>query len=383
MVSMLFAPEDFGGAPIQALYLAKALGRKGIHVEFLTDNGVRPSVQEIYEGVTVTRAKTFCAKPLSKLREVVFTIRILGFVVRRPDLQILHFHSIRGMESFLFPFFRVIGRKVLLKLTLAESDDPLTFRKRRLLGWAYFFCLTKVHRIVAISRRLKDLSREAGLPDKIVRLIFNGVNVDIFSPVSGRDKTEIRRRLEIEVSDVLLLSIGKIEHRKGYDLLLRAYERILDSIPNAALLILGPGNNESNEYYRNLQAFISERNLPRVRFLGKRTNVDDYLKASDCFVFCSRLEGFGTVLIEAMACGIPTVAMDIPGISADIITDDRIGQISANCTAEDFSSAVIALLGRVGRDEVLKAAADIRLRFSIDRIANQYIEIYQEIVSAP
>jgi len=382
MICSLFPPEDFGGASIQALHLAKALLKKGIQVEFLTDNGARPSVIESFDGIKVTRARTFQRNPASKLRELVFALRILFFVLARRDLRYLHFHSIRGAEAFLFPLFRLIDRKILVKLTLADSDDPLTFKRRRLLGWAYYFGLTRVHRMAAISRRLKDMSIEAGVSADVVELITNGVDVDKFGPVSPREKTGIRRKLQLGETSVLLLSIGRIEHRKGYDLLLQAYGGILASIPNAELVIVGPGNDESNEFYLGLLRYISEHALPRVRFAGIRSNVDDYVKASDCFVFCSRQEGFGTVLVEAMACGVPTVAMDIPGITADIVTDKRIGVISRTRSPEDFAAATADLLLRANRDDVLSAAAEVRRRFSIDRIADQYAAVYEDLANA-
>src|SRR5262249_34678603 len=151
---------------------------------------------------------------------------------------------------------------------------------------------------------------------------------------------------------VVLLSVGAVEHRKGYDLLIRAYERIAAEIPNTELLIIGPGNDPSNDYFRELHAYIAERGLPRGCFIGKRSDVPDYIKVADCFVFCARQEGFGTVMIEAMACGVPTVVMDIPGITADIITDSRIGVISPSRSPEDFAGAVTRLLGRANRADL-------------------------------
>jgi glycosyltransferase involved in cell wall biosynthesis len=379
MVTALFPPEEFGGAPIQSLQLAKALRSKGLHVEFLTDNGLRVPDRGTYEGVPVTRVRTFFKRRDSKWREVVFATRILLFVLSRPDLRVLHFHSIRGFEAFLFPIFRLIGRRVLLKLTLAESDDPLTMRRRRLLGWAYFFGLTRVHRMAAISRRLKQMAHEAGMPEESVRLVFNGVNVDRFSPVSKPRKAEIRRKLGIGEGSVVFLSIGQIEPRKGYDLLLRAFEKIQASIQDAELMIVGPGDDEANAFYAELKAYVEERGLKRVRFAGKRADVEDYVKAADCFVFCSRQEGFGTVLIEAMACGVPTVAMNIPGITEDIITDERIGIIARAGSPGDFADAAIALLQRKNDEGLLGASAAIRSRFSIDLIADQYVSLYREM----
>jgi L-malate glycosyltransferase len=378
MICALFPPE-FGGSTVQALRLAKSLRRKGVEVEFLADNGPRPTASEEYEGIPVTRMKTWFANPFSKCREILFSVRILGFVLRRPDLTILHFHGIRGTEALLFPLLRLLGRKLILKLTLAGTDDPLTFRKRRLLGRAYYFGITHVHRMAAISQRLVEMSRQAGVSNEAVMLIPNGVDLEIFAPVSTREKALRRRRLQIAEDAFVLLCVGAIEHRKGYDLLLRAYERISTAVPRTELLIIGPGNDESNEFYRGLLPFIAERRLPRVRFLGKRSDVHDYIKVADCFAFCSRQEGFGTVVIEAMACGIPTVAMDIPGITADIITDARIGVISASRSPEDFAGAVTRLLHRVDRMELLHAAEDIRTRFSMEHVAAQYFCLYEEL----
>ena len=274
-----------------------------------------------------------------------------------------------------------MGKKIVLKVTLPGIDDPLAFKNRRFFGKLFFWGLCCANKIVAISRELVELSHLAGIPDKQVQLIFNGIDALRFSSVSAKEKFEIRRVLGINENAFVFMSIGTIEYRKGYDLLLAAYCRILKKIPNAELIIIGPGNVDSNNYYKELISYIDKFNLKNVKFSGKQFGIDDYLKSADCFLFCSRQEGFGTVIIESMSCGIPTVAMNIPCVTADIITDERIGVICYSGVANDFADLTLNFLNRIDEALLQDAASRVQAKYSIDKIADEYILIYEYILS--
>ena len=381
MVSMLF-PPDFGGAPVQAIRLANALKDKGVNVEFLSDNGRKPTViSDVYEGLKVSRVRTYFDNVKSKPREIIFCIKLFVFVLFRPDLKILHFHSIRGLEALLFPFFRLIGRKVLLKLTLVDSDDPLTFKKRKNLSRYYMWGLKATHAMVAISSELKERSLTAGIDNHVVHEIFNGFDEQsFFVPTLGL-RADLRRELDIDAKAPVFLSIGKVEFRKGYDLLIESFEIIQKKMPDAHLVIVGPDNIGGNQFYVDLCNKVMEKELSNISFVGKKSNVHEYLKAADYFLFCSRQEGFGTVLIEAMACGLPTVAMNIAGITDEIITDSRIGKICYSHKPEDFASLSLELIAASNKESLDAASDDLKKTFSMAHISDKYIELYKQVLS--
>lgn len=379
MVSMFF-PPTFGGASVQSLRLAKELIKQGCQVEFLSDNATKPTVyNDQYDGVVVTRLKTYSENLHSKLREVIFSLKLIKFLLFRPDLKIVHFHAIRGLELLTFPIIRLMGKKVILKLTLVGVDDPMAFKSRKLLAPFFMWGLRSANHMIAISDELQQRSYQAGFDDKVVKKIFNGFDEENFFIPGQTLKTELRQQLNIPTSAPVFLSVGKVEHRKGYDLLLQAFADIQKEMPEAVLVVVGPDNVETNSYYVNLLAFITEHQLKNIHFVGRQYNVHEFTKASDYFLFCSRQEGFGTVMIEAMACGLPTIAMNIQGVTEDIVTDARIGVINYSHDPAEFAQQALNLIQAAKQEDIQLAVKALSDKFSISNIAKSYIHLYRQL----
>lgn len=379
MVSMFF-PPTFGGASVQSLRLAKELIKQGCQVEFLSDNATKPTVyNDQYDGVVVTRLKTYSENLHSKLRELIFSIKLIKFLLFRPDLKIVHFHAIRGLELLTFPIIRLMGKKVILKLTLVGVDDPMAFKSRKLLAPLFMWGLRSANHMIAISDELQQRSYQAGFDDKVVKKIFNGFDEENFFIPGQTLKTELRQQLDIPTSAPVFLSVGKVEHRKGYDLLLQAFADIQKAMPEAVLVVVGPDNVETNRYYVNLLAFITEHQLKNIHFVGRQYNVHEFTKASDYFLFCSRQEGFGTVMIEAMACGLPTIAMNIQGVTEDIVSDNRIGVINYSHDPAEFAQQALSLIKEANQENIQAAVKTLSEKFSISNIAKSYIHLYRQL----
>lgn len=379
MVSMFF-PPTFGGASVQSLRLAKELIKQGCQVEFVSDNATQATIyNDQYDGVVVTRLKTYSENLHSKLRELIFSLKLIKFLLFRPDLKIVHFHAIRGLELLTFPIIRLMGKKVILKLTLVGVDDPMAFKSRKLLAPLFMWGLRSANHMIAISDELQQRAYQAGFNDQVVKKIFNGFDEENFFIADATLKNSLRKKLNIPETAPVFLSVGKVEHRKGYDLLLQAFVDIQKTKPDAALVIVGPDNVETNNYYTNLLAFINEHQLKNIFFVGRQYNVHEYTKASDYFLFCSRQEGFGTVMIEAMACGLPTTAMNIQGVTEDIITDQRIGTINYSHNPAEFAQQALSLITKASENEVRSAVKALCEKFSISNIAKSYIHLYRQL----
>lgn len=376
MVAIKFPPY-FGGAAIQASYLAAELVRRGVAVQFITNNDDRPTMRDVYNGLPVYRFSTYL-KPGTKATEAVYLFRIFMFIATHPEYPIIHFHSIRGTEALLFPLLRLMGRKIVVKLTLVDNDDPVTLRRRK-LGRFFRWGLSFVNHFTAISRRLCELASEAEIPANRVSLIPNGVETNRFQRPSAEERYTIRGQVKLPSDVTLFLCVGKVEPRKGYDFLLQAWLHIQSMLHRPVLVIAGPGNSPENPFYQKLTSTIRELQLKGVRFVGQVENVETYMQSADCFLFCSKQEGFGTVLIEAMACGVPVVARHILHVTEDILTEPALSQTYSGDSPEEFGRLAVAAVFQPDTKDRTQASERIRSRFDIGRIANRYIELYERI----
>lgn len=173
------------------------------------------------------------------------------------------------------------------------------------------------------------------------------------------------------------LRIGQVgalvDHHKGQRILLDALRDATPSLAQCPVLLIGAGEDEAA-----LRA--AARDLPQVVFTGFVDNVADHLAALDLFVFPSREEGLGSVLIDAMAQGLPIVASRVGGIP-ELIEDGRTGILIPPGDA----SALAAALARLANDPALRArlgaaARQAALAYTPDAMATAYAALYHDIV---
>jgi len=384
MVTSAFPPY-FGGAAVQATYLAKGLQARGVGVEFITDNEERPSMHEVYQGIPVYRCSSFFDNMAmtAKRSELIFTLRILLYIMRhwrRHD--VIHFHSIRGTEALIFPLLKIMGKKLIFKFTLVGSDDPMAFKRRNHMARLYLWGMTFVDKFIAIASVQVDLTEEAGLQRERVLHLPNGVDTTRYAALAPDARAALKAALGLGQYDKIFYSIGKIEDRKNYKFLLQAWKILCRRYPNSAIVFAGTGNTADREYYRDLLRMIEQDDLPGVVFLGHRENVDDYMKVSDAFLFASKAEGFGTVLIEAAVAGVPVVARNIEGVTEDILLpEDRdLARICYEDDANAFAAMTIDLLGNyddAGRARSIKRFQRV---YGLEHITGRYVQLYRNLL---
>lgn len=208
----------------------------------------------------------------------------------------------------------------------------------------------------------------AGLPDERrllakCTIIRNAVDTERFSP--WRDRLAARARLGIGPATRVVLSVGVLVERKGFDVLIRAMARLRKRVADVRLLLAG-GQPESVAGCRNeLEALVGELGLAdQVTLLGHREDVADLLAACDLFALASRDEGDPAAVLEAMATGRPVV---VTPPAAPAVEDGVTGRVVPTDDSEALSDAMAALLsdpagsrrlGAAGR-RVIEAEHDI------------------------
>ena len=182
---------------------------------------------------------------------------------------------------------------------------------------------------------------------------------------------KIRASFGLEGKEVLLF-VGRLSREKGLDMLLQAFILIQELRPGVRLLLLGRGPYE--EALKAKQAKLGLKNL--VIFAGAvpHEEVPGYYAAADLFVFPSTTETQGLVIIEAMAAGLPVVAVRAPG-AVDVLTEG--GGVLTENKSEAFAREVVDILADSGRqkelrDEALRAVERYSISDATARMLNAY-----------
>lgn len=229
---------------------------------------------------------------------------------------------------------------------------------------------------VAISKAVKDwLVKERHIPPERVAVIHYGIDMEPFV----HPDSNLRHPLRLD-GRALLGSMGRLEPVKGHESLIQAMPAILKQVPNASLIIAG---HDAAGYGKVLQAMIDERKLNgQVQLVGFQRDVPSFLHALDVFALASRSEGFGQVVVEAMAAGKPVVASRIPSLT-EIIVDGETGLLAEPDNPKAFAHAIASLLsnpeerGRMGR----RGQERVRHRFSADRMAAETVSLYRTLIN--
>lgn len=236
--------------------------------------------------------------------------------------------------------------------------------------------------LLPCSNEVKKHMLSLGFSESKMRVVFNPLEVARYKPAPA---VRAAKRAELGLADgqLLLMGAGRFVDWKGFDVLISAYAKYLDSAPGACaetkLLLAGDGEDK-------------EKLLRLIRTLGIAENVimpgfvpdpRPYLQASDIFVLPSKTpEPFGIVLLEAMASGTACIGTRGGGV-LDMITDGENGWI----TEINDVSSLCAALGRVAGDKAEReriAAAGLKRagEFGVEETARQIISVYEEIVKA-
>ncbi len=188
-------------------------------------------------------------------------------------------------------------------------------------------------KIIAISESVKNsLSKFEFIPHNKIFVLHNCIDYQKFNK-------EAVKKNNFDGNDIVIGIVGRIEKVKGIEYLILAMKIILAKFPNVKLEIIGDGSELSN-----LKSLAESSGISKsVFFFGKFKDVIPFYKRMDIFVLPSVLEGFGIVLLEAMASGIPVVATNVNGIK-EVVADMKNGLLIPSRNPEAIAQAVIKLI---------------------------------------
>ena len=223
--------------------------------------------------------------------------------------------------------------------------------------------------VVAVSQRVKQELLDIGVSPQKISVIFNGVDTEEFAP----DKIE-RKTLGLPEGVPLAMFTGDIRtNRKNLDTVLRA----LVDVPDLHLIVVG--NTDGSPYPKLAEDLGLSK---RVHFLGYRLDVARIMQAVDLFVFPSRYEPFGMVVIEAMATGLPVITARSTGAS-EIVTPECGIVLSDSEDVPELTKALERLTNDFHlREQMGQAGRTIAEKHSWKSKAASYLVLFEEVISS-
>ena len=228
--------------------------------------------------------------------------------------------------------------------------------------------------MLCISEAVREWLILGGISRDKARVIYYGIETEKFS----QPKVDLRQAWGVN-GGAIIGSIGRLEPRKNHECLINAMPGICKRVPNALLLIAG---HDPLGYGKNLHRLIHSLDLAeKVRVIGFENDVISFLNAIDVFAFATKSEGFGQVLVEAMAAGKPVVASKIAPLT-EVVVDGETGILVETGNASAFAAGVSRLLGSAEERQRMGNSGQQRVRrhFTAERMSEQTRMLYEELL---
>ena len=235
--------------------------------------------------------------------------------------------------------------------------------------------LKRLDQLVVLTDKSKaswpELSNVTVIPDPIPLQIECGVrSVNSALPLATEGTQECGVRAK------RVVTIGRYAYQKGYDLLLQAWAEVEKQYPDWTLDIYGQGDQT---IYRELMGDLGI-DANRCHLNGPVEDVVKTYQDSAIFVLSSRFEGFGLVLVEAMACGLPVVSFDCPAGPDEIITDGVDGLLVSSGDVQALAKKLMALIADEDlRQRLGKQARQTAQRYNMAAISNQWKTLFEKL----
>jgi glycosyltransferase involved in cell wall biosynthesis len=332
----------------------------------------RPLTSRLMPGVPVDvleRTDWFDRYPITQLRRV----RRIGRLLEEHGHDVVHSYFYWSII-----YGRVLKKLGKIRYLIENREDQGYSWNRR--DYAILRAGRSIpDRVICVSEAVRQvvLERERIDPDRVV-VIHNGIE-----PLSNDevgDRQAVREELGLNESDLVVGMVANLNRRvKGVSHFIDALPLILEAVPSVRFVIFGKGKEESalREQAQSLGVAAS------LKFAGFRPDIERYYAALDVSVLTSLTEGLSISLLQSMQHGLPVVVTRVGG-NPEVVVEGDTGFLVPVRDPAEFARKVVGLLrdpdlrqrmGESGRARVSEA-------FQVERAADRYLEIYEEVLSA-
>lgn len=293
-----------------------------------------------------------------------FTMGILGkYIASYQRIPLVYTHHTRYPE-----YARIYLKEKIFLPRLAQT-------------WSRIFA-NQANIVIAPSFKIKKILRDFGVKKEIL-ILPTGINLNLFKKsekpgVHTEKRNKKRKELGISKEIKIFLFVGRISEEKNIDFLLKVLKIILNKRKDVVLMLVGEETNFTKKIKEKAES-LKVRDF--VRFIGSvpHQKMPDYYQSSDVFLFSSLTETQGIVVLEAMASGLPIVALK-DEVFKDIILNNQNGFITKNFSPEIFSKKILKILDN---SEIYKKfsvhSQKTAKNFSEKKQARKLLKIYQDL----
>jgi glycosyltransferase involved in cell wall biosynthesis len=366
-VLQLITSLERGGAENHLLALLTHADRSGFDFEVAVLSGEGELVAVFHQAgipVHLLRARN---------RVDPLALRKLTTLLREGGFDILHSHLFRA-DIFAALAVGQLGDRAPLLVSTRHNDDR--FFLNPFVGLVHYAVSARQDLIIAISDHIARFTVARGVrhPSR-VRRVYHGIEPPVTRSLE-REGRQIRQDLGVAPADFLVGNVGRLARQKGQRHLVTAMPLLLERVPNAHAVIAGSGDLEDYLRDLSLEAGVADR----VHVLGPRLDVPALMHAMDVFVMPSIWEGFGLVLLEAMAAGRPIVASRVATIP-EVVLDGETGLLVPAGDPVALAEALAQLAHDPDFARTLGEAGRQRLRqhFSLEKMVGDTELLYREL----
>jgi len=372
MKTVYFVIRDFwgrGGTEKFAQGLAKKISQRNIKVKILT-------TRKSFKG-----KKHYFSNNISIVSFYIPQFRFIGTLYYYFFLTIyLFFHQFKYQiiqvfflkhSAFISAIIsKLLNKKIICRLAGAGKYGDISAVKKIPFHPSFLKVFKNIDAFVVLSKKIEEELINCNFLKSKIYLIPNGVDIKRFTIFEG--KKMLKEKYGFGNKKIVVF-VGRLSEEKGIEFLIQAFKNL--NIQEKYLLVLGEGPLKEKliSYAENLD--ISGK----INFWGFCEDVSDYLKMSDLFVLSSISEGLSNALLEAMVTGLPVVATRVSG-NMDVIEDGVNGFLVEPGSPEALASAMKKILDdeNLGRKMGEANRKKIVENYSIDKVVERYIELYEE-----
>ncbi len=337
----------------------------GIDVQLLT---LKPESLSSLAGGLKLPKENWTTIHFGSLLNVVSWWKVFKYISSLKQRKDTDFDRVYTHLWFTNFIMRVVCRCAGVKDVVAFEHNIYDSVKSERMYAADRFLQTWCKRIVAVSSAVKSSLVQHGIEENRITVVNNGIDVSKYGKLSPEEKMKLREKLGIGQSEYVFLSIGRLIHQKGMDVLIQAFAQMQSK---AVLLIVGQGSEE-----RVLKQIARDFGIQdRVRFLGVRLDVPELLAMCDTFVLASRYEGLGIVVLEAMASKKVVIVSDFEA-GRDMITPGKQGLVVERENVGALAHAMNTVMSDASLcARLAEAALEKSAEFSIEGHVNKILSV--------
>lgn len=325
------------------------------------------------EVIVLTENGNFFGEQMEKLRIPIYygptnkvysicNIFFINKIIKRNKYDCIHTHL------FAPQFFTPIALKMTKYKSALITTEHSTHNKRR--DRKFFFTLDKwMYRqydaIISISEGTKGrLNKYLPETQKKTIVIENGIELTQYEMAASIDLVQLESSLTS--NEKIILMVAAMREQKDHETLIRASKLLPDQY---RVVFVGTGDR-----FDEVKKYANQHGKDNIVFLGRRNDVPALMATADVFVLSSKWEGFGLVVVEAAAAGLPIVASNVEGLRE--VVQDIGGYLFEPGNEQDLAKGII-----VSIEDKLNTSYHINLdKYTINKTVSSYIKLYKSVL---